>query len=160
MVEQSEDISSPSSSSSSTTVRTSSRVCSSKTVLPKKCIFCNKDKYKKNTRNREKLSSCMQIRADENIRKIATEKNDSKVLAITTDELISKEAHYHFSCYRTIHVRKRQRREQKHQMNQRVMKAKMMKQKKTRLHKMSLGKLKQNKLSMKKGIQQILKYNK
>lgn len=101
MVEQSEDISSPSSSSSSTTVRTSSRVCSSKTVLPKKCIFCNKDKYKKNTRNREKLSSCMQIRADENIRKIATEKNDSKVLAITTDELISKEAHYHFSCYRS-----------------------------------------------------------
>ena len=90
-----------SSSSSTKSGRKSSRVCSKRTVLPKKCIFCNRDKYVKNTRNREKLSSCIQIRADENIRKVATQKNDAKVLAITTDELVAKEAHYHFTCYRS-----------------------------------------------------------
>ena len=71
-------------------------------VLPKKCIFCNKDKYIKNSRNRESLSRCMQLKeADETVKTIATQKNDSKILAITTSDLIAKEACYHFTCYRS-----------------------------------------------------------
>lgn len=42
----------------------------------------------------------MQLRADEIVRKVATQRNDSKVLAITTSDLIAKEACYHFTCYR------------------------------------------------------------
>ena len=70
-------------------------------VNQKKCIFCNKDKYIKNSRNRERLSSCMQLLEDEMERKIATQKNDLKILAIIRNELIAKEACYHFTCYRS-----------------------------------------------------------
>ena len=49
----------------------------------------------------EKLSGCMQLQTDETVRKIATQKNDSKILAITTKDLIAKEACYHFTCYRS-----------------------------------------------------------
>ena len=41
----------------------------------------------------------MQLQEDETVRKIATQKNDSKILAITTNDLIAKEACYHFTCY-------------------------------------------------------------
>ena len=70
------------------------------TILPKKCIFCMKDKYVKNSRNREKLSSCLQFRADESIRKLATKRNDSNIIAVATNDMIAKEACYHFTCYR------------------------------------------------------------
>ena len=43
----------------------------------------------------------MQFRADETIRRIATQKNDSLVLAITTNDLVAKEACYHCTCYRS-----------------------------------------------------------
>ena len=43
----------------------------------------------------------MQLQADETVRKIATQKNDSKILAITANNLIAKEAFYHFTCYRS-----------------------------------------------------------
>ena len=69
-------------------------------VLPRKCIFCKADKYIKGTRTREKLSNCLQIRADEKIRKLACERNDTTVMAIASDELVAKEACYHASCYR------------------------------------------------------------
>ena len=72
----------------------------SSTTLPKQCIFCKRDKYQTNSKTREKLSCCIQLRADEKIRKIATQKNDHELLAIASDELIAKEAHYHASCYR------------------------------------------------------------
>ena len=42
----------------------------------------------------------MHLKVDETVRKIATQKNDSKILAITKNDLISKEACYHFTCYR------------------------------------------------------------
>ena len=71
------------------------------TILPQKCIFCNADKYLKGSRTREKLSSCMQIRADNTIRKMATDRNDTAVMAIASDELIAKEARYHATCYRS-----------------------------------------------------------
>ena len=43
----------------------------------------------------------MQLQADEMVRKIATQENDSKILAITTNYLIAKEACYHFTYYRS-----------------------------------------------------------
>ena len=42
----------------------------------------------------------MLLQADKRIRDIATRRNDSAIIAITSDELIAKEAHYHFPCYR------------------------------------------------------------
>ena len=43
----------------------------------------------------------MQLQADEMVRKIATQENDSKILDITTNDLIAKEACYHFKYYRS-----------------------------------------------------------
>ena len=43
---------------------------------------------------------CAELRVDERIRQIAAVKHDSKVLSITLDELVSKEAKYHSSCYK------------------------------------------------------------
>ena len=83
--------------------RQSSRESSSSgstTTLPKKCIFCEKDKCAKNSRNREKLTSCLQLCSDGNRRELATQRNETKIIAVTTEELIAKEACYHFTCYR------------------------------------------------------------
>ena len=41
----------------------------------------------------------MQLQADGTVSKIATQKNDWKILAITTNDLIAKEACYHFTFY-------------------------------------------------------------
>ena len=71
------------------------------TVLPSRCIFCDKaSKYKKGSKTREKMICCAELRVDERIRQIAAVKHDSKVLSITLDELVSKEAKYHSSCYK------------------------------------------------------------
>lgn len=43
----------------------------------------------------------MQIRADDTIRKMANERNDTVVMAIAADELVAKEARYHATCYRS-----------------------------------------------------------
>ena len=51
-------------------------------ILPRKSIFCNEDKYLKGCRMCEKLSSCIQIRADEKIRKMLTERNDTTMMTI------------------------------------------------------------------------------
>ena len=64
------------------------------------CIFCKKSKYLKNSNTRETLSECVQLRADETIRKLATERKDQDILAIACDELVAKEALYHLSCYK------------------------------------------------------------
>ena len=69
-------------------------------ILPNTCIFCNGQKYLPRQNTREKLLSCCQCRADETIRKAVTEKNDSIIMAITSDDIIAKEASYHASCYR------------------------------------------------------------
>ena len=39
--------------------------------------------------------------ADSSIRKIATQKNDSKILALVWRELVAAEACYHRTCYRS-----------------------------------------------------------
>ena len=69
-----------------------------KDILHAKYIFCRKDKYFKNSRNREKLNSCAQFRADDKVRKASILKDDNQMLAICTGELIAKEAMYHGSC--------------------------------------------------------------
>ena len=71
------------------------------TELSKSCIFCNKDKYVKGNRTGERLSDCTTICADERVRKVAFEQNDTALIAIASDELIAKEAHYHATCYRS-----------------------------------------------------------
>ena len=43
---------------------------------------------------------CAELRVDERIRQIATVKNDSKILSITSDELVAKEAKCHSWCYK------------------------------------------------------------
>ncbi|CAH3143072.1 unnamed protein product [Porites evermanni] len=71
------------------------------TTYERICIFCEKPKYFKGTRNREPLVQCRDMRADSSIRKIATEKNDSKILALVSRELVAAEACYHRTCYRS-----------------------------------------------------------
>ena len=71
------------------------------TTYERICIFCEKPKYFKGTRNREPLVQCRDMRADSSIRKIATQKNDSKILALVSRELVAAEACYHRTCYRS-----------------------------------------------------------
>ena len=68
--------------------------------LPTHCIFCEKVKYVLKSRSKEKLLSCCETRADVNIRQCSKQKNYQRIMALCSDELISKEAMYHFSCYR------------------------------------------------------------
>lgn len=45
-------------------------------IYQRVCIFCEKDKYTRNSRTREELIQCVDMRADETIRKAAVGKND------------------------------------------------------------------------------------
>ena len=70
------------------------------TVLPSRCIFCDKaSKDKKGSKTQEKLICCAES-IDERIRQIAAVRNDLKILSITSDKLVAKEAKYHSSCYK------------------------------------------------------------
>ena len=78
-------------------VTTNKRECDK---LPQQCIFRNKRKTLPKSSTTEKLLSCMEMRADKQIRKRSEEKNDQRIMSICSDELIAKEAKYHKSCYR------------------------------------------------------------
>ena len=65
-------------------------------LLPKKFLFCKKDKYVK--RIKEKLAACLEFRAAQSIKTAATKINDFQMLRLITDDLIAKEAHYNSSC--------------------------------------------------------------
>ena len=52
-------------------------------------------------KDREKLTTFMQFRADKKILEIVEQRNDNEFQAIKSDELIAKEVHYHASCYWT-----------------------------------------------------------
>ena len=56
----------------------------------------------KESRPRDMLSSCMHIRAEDKIRKLATLRNDLTILTVTAEVLIAKEACYHITCYKDI----------------------------------------------------------
>ena len=60
-----------------------------------------KTKFLKGTRNREPPVQCRDMRADTSTRKMARLKNDSKILALVSRELIAAEACYHKTCYRS-----------------------------------------------------------
>ena len=73
----------------------------SERVYPRVCIFCDQNsKYMKGTQTREPLTQTVDLRADETIRNIAIKKNDQKILAIESRELVAAEAHFHRSCYK------------------------------------------------------------
>ena len=69
-------------------------------IYQRVCIFCEKDKYTRNSRTREELIQCVDMRADETIKKAAVRKNDHRILAVVSRELVAAEACYHKSCYR------------------------------------------------------------
>ena len=68
-------------------------------MLPQKCIFYNAGKYLKGFCVREKLNNCIETRVKEKIRKVATERNDTTVVAMSSDELVAKESCSHASYY-------------------------------------------------------------
>ena len=70
--------------------------------MPPECIFCKKTKYskEKGVKTREALRDCQQFCADDTIRKASEIRNDMKMIALSSAELIAKEAKYHASCYR------------------------------------------------------------
>ena len=43
---------------------------------------------------------CAELRADDSIRKASLLRGDQRIAAITTDDLIAKEAKYHKTCHR------------------------------------------------------------
>ena len=52
------------------------------------------------TRNRETLVQCRDLRAYHSIRKSAMLKKDSRILAIASREIIAAEACYHRTCFK------------------------------------------------------------
>lgn len=76
-------------------IRPTSTANSSSRVYARNCVFCQKDKYVKGTRNREKLVQCVEMRGDQQIRNAALMKNDSSILTVVARELVAAEA-----CYR------------------------------------------------------------
>ena len=80
-------------------------------ILPDQCLFCKKSKYKPNTKTREKLHSVQEFRADETVRACAflhVQQNTvmsevaREVIGICSKDLISSEAKYHASCYKSF----------------------------------------------------------
>ena len=65
-------------------------------------VYFAKGKSTKNVQGLEKnwLPACSSGLIKK-IREIAEQRNDNELLAIMSDELIAKEAHWHASCYRT-----------------------------------------------------------
>ena len=72
-----------------------------KDILPPKCIFCQKNKYKSRERTREKLKSVAELRTDFSLRESAfrhIEKNTlhkqiaENILIILSKDLVSSEA--------------------------------------------------------------------
>ena len=74
---------------------------SSSRVYEPVCIFCLKSsKYLSNSKTREQLVQCVELRSDQTIRQAAIDKSDSRVPAIMSRDLVAAEGHYHRSCYR------------------------------------------------------------
>ena len=83
----------------------------SSTILPDQCLFCKKSKCKPNTKTREKLHSVQELRANETVRTCASlhvQQNTAMtevarhVIGICAKYLISSEAKYHTSCYKSF----------------------------------------------------------
>ena len=46
------------------------------------------------------MRCCAQLNVDQKLKAITTERDDTKLIALTSDELVAKEARYHPSCYK------------------------------------------------------------
>ena len=70
--------------------------------LPFNCRFCQQTwtKRVKGTETKEKLNLCVELRADKLIKEASLLYNDPRIAALCTDDLITKQAVYHKSCYR------------------------------------------------------------
>ena len=66
----------------------SCRRSSESRVYDAACIFCNKVKFQKGSRSREKLTQVVQLRADKTLRKCAILKGDEKNLALTSQDIV------------------------------------------------------------------------
>ena len=64
------------------------------------CIFCNKEKFVKGSKSREKLTQDVTLNADQTLRECATQKTDEKILAVTSRDVVAAGAHYHRSCHK------------------------------------------------------------
>ena len=82
--------------------RSNNEQSTSSNILQNICIFCQKTKYKTGTNTREPLRCCHEMRLNARIRELATERHDSRILAIASDELVAKEAKYHHFCYKNF----------------------------------------------------------
>ena len=83
--------------------RQSGRRGSSETtrVYDRVCVFCEStNKCIKGTSTRETLIQAVDLRADRTLRSVATEKNDTRMLAVTSRDIVAAEACYHASCYK------------------------------------------------------------
>ncbi|CAH3148276.1 unnamed protein product, partial [Porites evermanni] len=75
-------------------------VTTQSSVFERICVYCEKAKYLKGTKTREAIIQCVDLRADSTIGRAAMGKNDPRILAIVTRELVAAEACYHKSWYR------------------------------------------------------------
>ena len=64
-------------------------------VFERICVFCEKAKYLKGTKPREALIQSVDLRVDSTIRRAAVAKNDPRILAIVTRELVVAERIYY-----------------------------------------------------------------
>ena len=71
------------------------RSSSESRVYKEECIFCQKTKYKKRTNTREDLIKARELRADKTLRETATKKGDSRIISLTSRDIVAAEAHYH-----------------------------------------------------------------
>ena len=60
-------------------------------------FFCNKEKFVKDSKSREKLTQAVTLNADQTLRECATQKRDEKILAVTSRDLVAAKAHCHRS---------------------------------------------------------------
>ena len=92
--EQSSCFETPSSSIRSS-IRQSTSATKDAGKLDKICIFCQKQlKYINGSNSKEKLSSCMELRARQKVRKASAIKEYARIAATCSDELIAKEDMY------------------------------------------------------------------
>ena len=68
-------------------------------MYEKECIFCGKkDKYKKGIK--EGLTQARELSVNYSVRKAVIIKQDSRILAILSRDLVAAEGHYYRTCYR------------------------------------------------------------
>ena len=70
-------------------------------IYKNECIICGEDSFLKGSRTREKLTQCSELRSDDALRNAAIAKQDNRVLAIMSRDLVAAEGQYHRTCYRS-----------------------------------------------------------